>query len=142
MKVFLSWSGNLSHQVACVLKGWLPCVIQSVKPWVSSEDIEKGTRWSTDIAKELKDTAYGIFCITKDNLGAPWVNFEAGAISKLIDEANVSPFLIDMKKSDVQGPLAQFQLTVLDKEDASKLVHSINCRRTRERAGGGCAAVG
>jgi hypothetical protein len=126
MKVFISWSGKLSHEVACTLRDWLPCVLQSVKPWVSSEDIEKGTRWSTDIAKELKDTMYGIFCITRENLGAPWVNFEAGAISKLIDEANVSPFLIDIIKSDVQGPLAQFQLTIVEKADVSKLINGIN----------------
>jgi hypothetical protein len=128
MKVFLSWSGKLSHEVAVALREWLPCVIQSIKPWVSSEDIEKGTHWNTDIARELKDTLYGIFCITKDNQSAPWVNFEAGAISKMINEVNVSPLLIDIIKSDVRGPLTQFQLTIVEKADVWKLVQSMNSR--------------
>ena len=70
MKVFLSWSGHRSHQVALALRDWLPSVIQSITPYVSSEDIDKGARWSTDIAKELEDSTFGILCVTKDNLEA------------------------------------------------------------------------
>lgn len=128
MKVFLSWSGSLSHKVACAFRDWLPSVIQSVTPYVSSEDIDKGTRWSTDIAQELEDANYGLICVTKDNVNAPWVNFEAGALSKIIDKSNVTPFLFDIKRSEVQGPLLQFQSTIYEKDDVRKLVESINKR--------------
>jgi hypothetical protein len=126
MKVFLSWSGNVSHKVAIVLRDWLPSVIQSIEPYVSSEDIDKGARWSTDIAKELEDSTFGILCVTKDNLKAPWLTFEAGALSKTMDKAFVCPFLFDIKRSEVDGPILQFQSTILEKADIKKLIKSLN----------------
>jgi len=126
MKVFLSWSGPLSLKVACAFRDWLPSVIQSVKPYVSSEDIDKGARWSTDIAQELKESSFGILCITKDNLSAPWINFEAGALSKTFDKSRVCPFLFNIKRSEVQGPLLQFQSALCERDEIEKLLHSIN----------------
>ncbi|ADB37987.1 TIR domain-containing protein [Spirosoma linguale] len=126
MKLFLSWSGPVSHKIATVFRDWIPLVLQSVEPYVSSEDIDKGTRWSSDIAKELEESRYGIICVTHQNLKAPWVNFEAGALSKTIEKSNVAPFLFNIKKSEVDGPLLQFQLTVYDREDIKKLINSIN----------------
>ncbi|EEW24505.1 hypothetical protein [Rhodobacter ferrooxidans] len=125
MKVFISWSGELSHKIAVSLRDWLPNVIQSVTPYVSSEDIDKGTRWSLDIAGELSTSFYGILCVTEDNIYAPWLNFEAGALSKSIDNTNVSPFLFKIKRSDVNGPILQFQSTIFEKEDFRKLTHGI-----------------
>jgi hypothetical protein len=128
MKVFISWSGPLSHRVAIALKEWLPSVIQSVKPYVSSEDIDKGARWSTDIARELEASTYGIICLTKDNITAPWINFEAGALAKALDKSYVAPFLFDLKSSDVEGPLVQFQSVVNEESDVYKMITSINSK--------------
>lgn len=126
MKVFLSWSGEKSHKVALVFRDWFPSVIQSLVPYVSSEDIDKGTRWSTDIAKELEDSTFGILCVTKDNLNAPWLTFEAGALSKTMDKSFVSPFLFDIKRSEVDGPILQFQSTIFSRDDMLKLVKTLN----------------
>ncbi|HDX9533052.1 TPA: toll/interleukin-1 receptor domain-containing protein [Bacillus thuringiensis] len=126
MKVFLSWSGEVSRNVALIFRDWLPSVLQSVKPYVSSEDIDKGTRWSSDIAGELNDSNYGIIVVTKENIIAPWINFEAGALSKQIDKSNVSPFLFNLKRSEVAGPILQFQSTIYTKDDMKKLMNSIN----------------
>ena len=126
MKVFLSWSGEKSHKVALVFRDWLPSVIQSLVPYVSSEDIDKGTRWSTDIAKELEDSSFGILCVTKDNLTAPWLTFEAGALSKTMDKSFVVPFLFDIKSSEVDGPILQFQWTTFTEEDVKKLMKTLN----------------
>jgi hypothetical protein len=126
MKVFLSWSGNLSHAVASAFRDWLPSVLQFVDPYVSSEDIDKGARWSSDIAQELESSSFGIVILTQENTEAAWIAFEAGALSKALDKSRVSPFLVNLKRSELQGPLVQFQSTVYEQDDVFKLVTSIN----------------
>jgi hypothetical protein len=53
VKLFISWSGSRSHQIARILRESLPNVLPHVEPWFSSEDIAKGTRWSIELGKEL-----------------------------------------------------------------------------------------
>lgn len=93
MKVFISWSGDVSRRAAMALKDWLPNVIQTVDPFVSSENIQKGARWFTDVGAELEAAKFGIICLTPDNLTAPWLLFEAGALSKSLSQSRVSPLL-------------------------------------------------
>lgn len=126
MKVFISWSKPKSHEVALILRDWLPSVIQSLEPFVSSEEIDKGTRWGTEIAEELEKCSLGILCVTEENLQEPWLMFEAGALSKKIRNSFVCPFLLGVQRSDVKGPLVQFQSTVFEKEDVGKLLSTIN----------------
>lgn len=126
MKVFISWSGSTSNKVAIVLKDWLESVIQCCSAYVSSEDIDKGARWATDIAEELEGSDFGIICLTKSNLQSDWIHFEAGALSKSIDRARVSPFLFNVKRSDVKGPLLQFQSAIQGREEILKLLLSVN----------------
>ena len=111
--VFLSWSGDSSKGAAQVLRAWLPTVIQSVRPYMSAEDIDKGERWSLDIAKQLEETNFGVICMTPENINAPWVLFEAGALSKSMERSRVSPLLFGLSPSDFsKSPLLQFQLTI------------------------------
>lgn len=127
MKVFISWSGEKSNQLAEIMKKWIKQVIQSVEPFVSSQDLPKGTRWSSDIAKELQDTNFGILCVTKDNFKEPWLLFEAGALSKTIDKSYVVPLLFDVEPSDLQdSPLLQFQASSFEKKDMKKLIQTLN----------------
>jgi hypothetical protein len=126
LKIFISWSGPVSREIAEALRDWLPSVLQTVEPYVSSEDIDKGARWSVDVSRELEASSYGILCVTADNVKAPWLNFEAGALSKSFDKSRVSPFLFGISRSEVTGPLVQFQSTIYDHDDVYKLVKSIN----------------
>ncbi len=126
MKVFISWSGERSQEVAKVLHDWLPKVIQAIKPWMSAADIDKGARWSTDIALELKEAKVGIICLTPENLEAPWILFEAGALSKTLEMTYVCPYLIQVEPSGIKGPLVQFQTTKSNKNDTRKLMSTIN----------------
>jgi hypothetical protein len=126
MKVFISWSGQFSKNLAEALKQWLPAVIQVVKPYYSPDDISKGSRWANEISKELDTSKIGIICLTKENLGAPWIMFEAGALSKNIDKSKVVPLLFGIEPSDIEGPLVQFQAAKFSKTEMKKVVKMIN----------------
>jgi len=104
----------------------VPSVIQSIEPYVSSEDIDKGARWSTDIAKELEQASFGLLCVTRSNVSSAWLSFEAGALGKSVDKSRVCPFLFRVKRSEVTGPLLQFQSTIYEEDDILKLLKSIN----------------
>ncbi|MBD8537118.1 TIR domain-containing protein [Plantibacter sp. CFBP 13570] len=127
-KVFISWSGVPSQTVAKALHIFLTeALAGKVQPFVSSEDIGKGTRGLNVIAAELENAMFGVVVVTHENLGSVWVNFEAGALSRMIDEAFVAPVLVGIADADVVGPLKQFQNTDgSDRDDMLKLVLKIN----------------
>ena len=125
MEVFISWSGDRSRKVAEALRDWLPSVIQSVSPFISS-DIEKGSRWADDLATHLGNAQFGLICLTQDNLEAPWLLFEAGALSKSIDNSRVVPYLYGVSQAQIEGPLAQFQAAHATKDSTLDVIESIN----------------
>jgi hypothetical protein len=126
MKIFISWSGERSLYIAEVLRDWLPNVIQGLEPWISSSDIEKGARWAANLAEQLEQTSFGIICLTPDNLDAPWILFEAGALSKTISQTYVCPYLLGLEPTDIKGPLVQFQAAKAERDDTRKLILTIN----------------
>lgn len=126
MKIFIAWSGDTSKAIALALRDWLPKVIQAVEPWMSDKDIDKGADWDKELSAQLNQTNFGIVCLTPDNLNAPWLLFEAGALSKAVDESRVWTFLYKVNATNVQPPLGKFQHTNAEKDDVHKLLHSIN----------------
>lgn len=125
-KVFISWSGELSQQLAEALRNWLPSALQFVKPYFSPEDIEKGAKWNSEISKELESSNIGVICLTRDNTEKPWILFEAGALSKTLEKSRVCTLLFDVDPTDVKGPLTSFQGTRFAKDDFKRLISVIN----------------
>jgi hypothetical protein len=125
MKIFIGWSGERSKKIAQLLYEWLPTVVQNIKPYMSTE-IEKGARWGSSVAEELKLCNFGIFCMTPENLTASWIHFEAEALSKVVGQSHVVPVLFDVLQSDVQGPLIQFQSMTFDRQEVMRLLKTIN----------------
>ena len=128
MQLFISWSGDRSKAVAAAIRDWLPLVIQSVKPWFSPEDIDKGARWLADLNTQLEKQSIAVICVTPESLNAPWLLFETGALSKALESSWVCPVLYGMEPTDIQGPLAQFQATRATKEDMRRLLSTVNKR--------------
>ncbi len=126
MKVFLSWSGSRSREVANMLSDWLCCVIQAARPWVSTRDLDRGSLWFGEINDQLKDTTVGVICLTQENKNRPWILFEAGALAKGLSTARVCTFLIDLDPKDIEDPLAQFNHTFPTRESILGLVRTLN----------------
>ncbi len=127
MKIFISWSGEQSRRVASKLREWLPLVLQGSDPWLSSDDIRKGARWQPEMTEALQNPAAGILCLTRENLTAPWLLFEAGAISKAVTGTTlVCTYLIDVDSADVGLPLGMFQSTAATRTDTFKLIQNLN----------------
>lgn len=126
MKLFISWSGELSQRVAGVLRRHLPCIIQGLEVFMSRHDLESGTRWSLQLAKELDDSNFGIICLTPDNLNNPWLLFEAGALTKYTDGRACGLLFGGVKPADIGGPLSQFQNRVFDKDEFGMLLVDMN----------------
>ncbi len=126
MKVFMSWSGQRSKLTAELLHEWIKCVIQAAQPWISSKGIERGALWFSEINNELQDTSVGIVCLTPENKNAPWILFEAGALAKGLSTNRVCTFLIELKPTDLQPPLAQFNHTFPEKDSMWSLVTTLN----------------
>jgi hypothetical protein len=131
MKLFISWSGEPSQKVAELLRAWIPNVIQEADVWVSSQDIGKGERWSASLWQRLAEIDFGLIAVTQANIAAPWVQFEAGALSKTV-RSRVIPILCDLSSLDAaSSPLAQFQYAKVTEDDFWHVSASMNtaCER-------------
>lgn len=128
MKMFLSWSGNKSHQMALAFSEWIPCVIQAIDPWISSKDVDRGAIWFNEILEQLKEINFGIVFVTKENQNKPWLLFETGALSKGLTENRICTVLVDLYVRDIDSdsPLRHLNHTTLEKDSIFTLVQTIN----------------
>src|SRR5450631_3221002 len=79
-----------------------------------------------DVANRLQSAKAGIICLTPSNLRSEWILFEAGALSKTIQNTFVCPLLIGLEPAEIKGPLAQFQTTRAVKGEILKLIKTLN----------------
>lgn len=126
MKVFISWSGKASQQVATCLADWMQRTIQAVRPWVSTRDLEAGASWPESIGKELAATDVGVLCVTRSNMSSPWLLFEAGALAKATDRSRVVPYRLGVRAEDVRPPLGLLQGVDADKDGTWRLLEMLN----------------
>ena len=125
-RIFISWSGEPSLTVAHFLRDWMGNVINAATPWMSGEDIAAGALWSQEVSEALSATDIGVLCVTSRNQRSPWLNFEAGALAKALQQSRVIPYLIGLSAGELEGPLKQFQAVTADKSGSWRLCQSVN----------------
>ena len=126
MRIFLSWSGEMSREVARALSEWLPLFYQSVIPWMSQTSIEAGARWGVELAQALDVSDMGILCVTKEAQTSPWFIFEAGALSRSPKVGRVVPVLVDLLPGELIDPLSQFQCVTADEPGIRRLLEVVS----------------
>jgi TIR domain len=140
MNILISWSNRHSHELAKVLADWLPRVIPGVQPWLSERDIDKGSDWFEQLNAELRAARHCIICVTPENIGSPWLYYEAGAVkmrSSLSGNALVCPYLLGVEPSSLSGtPLSQLQCTTASEDETWRLIRTLN-RRSDTASGEG-----
>jgi hypothetical protein len=128
MKIFISWSGARSRKVAEALKTFLKGVIPVAEPWVSTQSIAAGSVWYPELSRELGQSGFGLLCLTKGNLRAPWIAFEAGALADFYGAQRVCPYLLDVEITQLHQlglPYPLFQAVPSSKPGTERLVASI-----------------
>lgn len=123
-KIFISWSGEKSKQIASTFYDWFYNTFK-IEAWFSSKNIKIGELWEPKIQEALQQSTKGIFFITKENVFAPWINFEAGAISKGNPENFVCIIRVDSNEIPKESPLFHYQNTAFNKEGICELLNNI-----------------
>lgn len=126
MKIFISWSSRSSREFADALREFIPLIIQRAQPFTTTADIEKGSRWMTEISEQLDQAKIALICVTPESLDSPWLAFEAGALSKSLSVESVIPVLVGLSPVDLTGPLIQFQSCSGDKDGIRRILRLIN----------------
>lgn len=125
----------MAGDVALLLKTLVEDALGTGDVFISKE-IEGGARWTHEIPKQLNECGDGLVVVTTENHVAPWLHFEAGALSKQIDASYVTPLLFDAEIGEIQGtPLALFQAKRIDQDDLRQLMVEMGSRRGKEEAG-------
>lgn len=82
MKLFISWSKDEAGEFALALHEWLPSVtLGKVDTWCSIDQIgslPQGNGSANKILQAIKDSDACLAILTKENMNAPWLNFETG----------------------------------------------------------------
>lgn len=129
-KIFISWSGENSKKIAMELKEILEKKIfisTDLECFVSTVDIASGDDWWNKIKKELMKCKQGILCVTKENIKAPWIFYEAGAM--VARDVPTIPLLFNCNVNSLEGsPIKGKQCVDFhDQSQFLKMIHDINC---------------
>jgi hypothetical protein len=127
---FLSWSGALSGEIVSYIKRDIldPVFGDRIEPFISSE-IGAGSLFAPEIFGRLKNSDFGIVCITAENIEKPWVSFECGGLIKNGKKDNLYVILVDISIEMLRRlnqPLSEFQAVRLDRDGIINLIKKIS----------------
>jgi hypothetical protein len=123
--IFLSWSGPRAKAMAEALQPWLRRVIQSARPFFSDK-IETGAFWDDSVRASIQSVRFAVICCTPENVSAPWINYEAGAIAERL-KGRTAPWLLGSKPAGLKdSPLSRLMAREADEAGTLELIRALN----------------
>lgn len=145
--IFISWSGPQSREIAHLLKDFLCKVYNRLKMeniFISDTNIAGGNPWMEAIRNTASLIRIAIPCLTSDNTAAPWIHFEVGLCSAILQdddratwEKAIIPFLFNFDSKDLDSHLTMLSYHQLvptnmtienEKQRFQDLLYSLICR--------------
>jgi hypothetical protein len=133
MQVYISWSGQRSYRFALLIRNLLRKVIPELEVWVSSEDIQDGARWSSDLIEILNQVTFCLICANPSNQLSPWLQYELGAIAMSVDRYAIRVLLHELTSYSIKGPLSLYDSVQVTKNEFQKLFEDLLANFTRIR---------
>jgi hypothetical protein len=136
MQIFISWSGERSKDLAVIVTRWLAIVVPKSLPWMSEVHLEVGRHWGAELGHRLRESGFGVACVTPENIAAPWLLFEAGALATSVECDRFVPLLFGASRNDLPAPLAQFQALEVGADHMLRLALAVSdacCAEAPER---------
>lgn len=127
-RVFISWSGERAKAIGLLLRDWAIEMFDDLDPWLSDVDIASGAQSLVELHNSLGRASMGLVVVTQDNQSSPWLNYEAGALSRAVapGPTRVIPLLVGFRKpTEIAGPLGQFQARVLSFDGLTKVTDTL-----------------
>ena len=94
MKIFISWSKQISMEFAIKIKQLLESIDPNIIAFVSEMDIVGGEDVQSKIVENIDQCDKLVICFTKETKRSPWLLFEAGYARGC--QKKVIPFLFDI----------------------------------------------
>lgn len=113
--LFISWSGDRSHELAKWLHKWFHQLTPSVNVYFSA-DIMPGVSWIDHVRDQMSKANAAVFCVTPDNVDSRWINYELGLVVGASDARFALILLLDIDPSDLPSPLSHYQASTFSKE--------------------------
>lgn len=124
--VFVIWSGSRSKAMGEAFRDWLPHVIQSAVPFFSDKDIASGALWHGSLQASLQSVRFAVVCCTTENVTAPWLNYEAGALVERMN-GRTAPWLLDGKPEELQpSPISRLQAKAANPVGTLAVLQALN----------------
>lgn len=135
--LFLSWEGDESKCIAKQLKNLMEGIFYpTLKSYMSAVDAPLGKRGVEDLSRQLSECNYGVCLVNKENVRAPWIHYEAGAIAKESPISRLIVLLLDNDPGCIKGtPLQDFKYCFLTYDGILEIVETMIdiCGLSREK---------